>query len=136
MSWSKMRAITSLEDVYEQCSDSERRILFMLRDIILEHPHLKENLSYGVPYFKGNRQVFFLWPASAAFGPKHGVLLGFCHGYLMHDPDSILEHGTRKQVYTISILDASEIDTEQLSRYVAEAVRVDEGFAPVKSKKA
>jgi uncharacterized protein YdhG (YjbR/CyaY superfamily) len=47
----------------------ERALTEQLRELIIsEAPDLKERLSFNVPFYKGRRDVCFIWPASVLWG--------------------------------------------------------------------
>lgn len=100
-------------------------------------PWITEKLSYNVPYYKKNRGVFFIWPASVLWGKKQsytGVRFGFQQGYLLADEIHYLERGGRKQVYWKDFTCVKDIDIDLLKAYIFEAVIVDEQFKNKKGK--
>ncbi len=128
MSWERMRKVKDLETFFEQCTESERVVVHTLMQLIQECAEFQIKISYGVPYFYRKRRVLFLWPASAAFGPKQGVLLGFCQGSMMLDTFGLLERGSRKQLACITLLGLDELPTAELRDYIVQAIMIDDQF--------
>lgn len=59
----------SVAALLEFLPDKERALTEQLRELIIsEAPDLKERLSFNVPFYKGRRDVCFLWPASVLWG--------------------------------------------------------------------
>ena len=128
---SKMQNVKfhSIDDFLEYLPDQERVIVDKLREIILEcMPHVREKLSYNVPYYFGYRRICFIWPAAVPWGkvPMDGVQLGFCQGNLLHDDIGYLEKGNRKQVSVKVFHSLNDIDENLLRAFLFEAVEVDE----------
>src|SRR6185503_7425977 len=93
--------IRSLVELFEMLPVTERIIVDVLRQIILENlpSGCKEKISYNVPFFYGNKGICIIWPASIPrCGIKQGVLLGFWYGNKLNDADRYLERGTNKQI--------------------------------------
>ena len=67
----------------------ELEITEVLRKLIFSCvPGITERLSYNTPFYKKNKGMFFIWPASVLWGNKKsysGVRFGFQQGYLMSD---------------------------------------------------
>ena len=117
----------STEEMMDNLPTEERIIVAQLREIIFTClPHIKEKLSYNVPYYFLQARVCFIWPASVGWGGiQQGVLIGFCKGHLLSDA-SYLEKGKRKQVYTKTFYTTKEINRESLSQLLYEAAWIDE----------
>lgn len=118
---------TELEDFYTKLTSNEFPIVNELISILSEFPSLYLKVSYSVPYFFQKSRVCFVWPASTKSGPKSGVQLGFCNGYLLDDRLGILEKNGRKQVYVITFHKVSEIQKDIIREYVKYAIEVDGG---------
>lgn len=117
------------EDFYFDLTEKEKTIVNRLRQIVLDTaPHFREKISYGVPYYFLNTRVCFIWPASVKPGPKEGVVLGFCKGYLLSNEQGLLEIEGRKEVYMITFHDVKEIKEKVLKEILYEAILVDEQF--------
>lgn len=100
-----------------------------MRQIIKENlpPECKERISYGVPFFYGNRGLCIVWPSTIPRGGiKEGVLLNFWYGNQLNDDDHYLTHGTNKQVFYRIYKSPEEIDEVAIRKLLKEAVRVDE----------
>ncbi len=80
----------------------ERALTEQLRELIIsEAPDLKERLSFNVPFYKGRRDVCFIWPASVLWGRTktyEGVRFGLSYGSLVPGCEPYLQRGDRKQV--------------------------------------
>jgi hypothetical protein len=96
----------SVDEVIIDLPKSEQIIVKRLRALILEClPHALEKNSYGVPFYRRNRMICFIWPPSITWGSKKGpyaekgVTLGFCQGNLFSNDEKVLLKEGRKQVY-------------------------------------
>lgn len=118
----------------QECLDflpaDERALTERLREFIIsEAPSLRERISFNVPFYKGRRDVCFLWPASVLWGSKKtyaGVRFGFSYGTLLADRAGYLAQGDRKQVLWRDLQDLSRTDEQMLAQLLAQAVRLDE----------
>jgi len=121
--------IRSLVELFEMLPVTERIIVDVLRQIILENlpPGCKEKISYNVPFFYGNKGICIIWPASIPRGGiKQGVLLGFWYGNKLNDADRYLERGTNKQIFYRIFQSPDEIDEAAIVKLINEAVKVDQ----------
>ena len=127
----------TVDEVIASLPKDEQVIMKRLRALILEClPKAEEKISYGVPLYRRNRMICFIWPPSIFWGPKRtletqkalGVGFGFCQGNRMADPDGLLLAEGRKQVYCMYIHSVKEIHDEQIRALLFEAEVVDEGF--------
>ena len=67
-----------------------------------------------------------IWPAGIPRGGiKKGVLLGFCYGYKLKDPDQYLLHGTNKRVFYKVYSSVEEIDEKAIKKLLKEASEID-----------
>ena len=120
--------IKSLVELFDVLPETERIIVDVLRQIILENlpPGCKEKISYNVPFFYGNKGICIIWPASIPRGGiKQGVLLGFWYGNKLNDADRYLQRGTNKQIFYRIFQSTDEIDESAIVKLINEAVRVD-----------
>ena len=111
--------------------EHELEIVEELRHLVHECiPDVNEKLSYNVPFFKRNRNVCFIWPASIPWGnvPKEGVQLGFTSGHLINDFADYLTMGTRKNVAVKIFFSPEEIEPELVKACLFEALEVDNKF--------
>lgn len=75
-----------VDEIIADLPRSEQVIVKKLRAIILDClPKAQEKNSYGVPFYRRNRMICFIWPPSIRWGPTKGekekfVVLGFCQG--------------------------------------------------------
>ncbi len=119
-----------VERMIESLPEEERKIVQFLCHLIQEAtPTLQEKLSYGVPYFSGKRRICFIWPSSVPLGPKAGVMLGLCKGYLLSNEQRLLQSEGRKEVYAITFHHEKEIPAPLIAEIIREAILVDQtGF--------
>lgn len=122
--------------LFETLPENERIITDVLRQIILENlpAYCKEKISFGVPYFYGNKGICIVWPATVPRGGiKQGVLLGFWYGNKLLDEDNYLTHGTNKQIFYKIFKSPEEIDDTAIIKLLHEAVKTDMMFAMKKN---
>jgi hypothetical protein len=119
----------SIDELLDFLPDDELKLLEQLRKIILEClPQATERLSYNVPYYKINKNICFLWPASVLWGKKKtysGIRLGFTSGYLLTNENNFLESGNRKQVYWKDITALTVDEAAHIRACIFEAVLID-----------
>ena len=123
---SKPRSILQL---YELLPENERLITDVLRQVVIANlpSYYKEKISYGVPYFYGNKGIALIWPAAIPRGGiRNGVLLGFWYGNKLKDEDNYLTHGTNKQIFYKIFTDVDEIDEKAIVKLLKEAVSIDQ----------
>ncbi len=131
-----MKKEVPILQLFETLPENERIITDVLRQIILEKlpAHCKEKISFGVPYFYGNKGICIVWPATIPRGGiKAGVLLGFWYCNRLKDRDRYLTHGTNKQIFYKIYKEPEEIDDRKIIRLLDEAIALDLSFS--KSKK-
>lgn len=132
-------AFKNVDDFLEFLPVEELKIVETLREIIFDCiPNVSEKLSYNVPFYKGFKNICFIWPASVLWGSKktyQGVRLGFTTGYLMDDPISYLDKGDRKQVYYKDFISCNAIEMDLLKAYLYEAVLIDKQLHKSKNSK-
>lgn len=131
MDFQKGLKFQSFVEFWDYLPENERLIVDVLRQIILENlpATCREKLSYNVPYFYGKRRICLIWPGSVPWGGvRSGVLLGFCQGFRLSDPNNFLTHGTNKQVYYRIFHSVDEIDEQAIREVLAEAVALDSTF--------
>jgi uncharacterized protein DUF1801 len=124
-----------LLQLFETLPENERIIVDVLRQIILENlpAYCKEKISFGVPFFYGNKGICIVWPSTVPRGGiKHGVLLGFWYGNKLKDKDNYLTHGTNKQIFYKIYHAPEEIDDTAIIKLLREAIKVDLLFSKKK----
>lgn len=126
----------TIEEIIAGLPREERVITGRLRALILEClPMADEKNSYGVPFYRRNRMICFIWPPSIYWGKKKegftkkGVTLGFCQGNLMSNDEGLLLSEGRKQVYCMYFQSAGQIDDHQIRSFLYEAWMIDKGFS-------
>lgn len=108
----------------------ERALTEQLRELIIsEAPDLKERLSFNVPFYKGLRDVCFLWPASVLWGKTktyEGVRFGLSYGSLVPGCEPYLQRGERKQVCWRDLQELTNDDERRIRVVLRAAVVVDQ----------
>ena len=119
----------SVEEFLEFLPPDELKMVQLLRKVVLDClPNCTEKLSYNVPFYKINKGICFIWPASVLWGKSisfTGVRFGFNQGYLMRDEINFLEKGNRKQVFWKDFKSIKDIDVDLLKAYIFEAAEID-----------
>jgi hypothetical protein len=133
----------SVDEIIQALPKAEQVIVKRLRALILEClPLAEEKNSYGVPFYRRNRMICFIWPPCVSWGPKKqeyeqkGVTLGFCQGNLLANADGVLLAEGRKQVYCMYFKSVKEIDDDQIRALLFEAELIDQSFRKKKAKRA
>lgn len=123
----------SVDEFLEYLPADELKVVEFLRECIFDCiPHCTEKLNYNVPYYKVNKNICLIWPASILWGTKksyEGVRFGFTSGYLLRDEIGYLDKGNRKQVYWKDFKSITGIDVDVLRSFLYEAVLIDEQFS-------
>lgn len=120
-----------LEDIDEfifQLPRNEQVILKRLRAIIMGcDPRIREQFSYGVPYYFRKRRICFIWPKSVPYGPKDALVsFGFCYANMLSkEHNGLLKEG-RTQVAVIKYANLNEIDEQLINTILQEAILVDQ----------
>ena len=127
----KMQSVNfaSVDEFLDFLPDSERAIVDVLRELILESiPNCQEKLSYNVPFYYRHYRMCFIWPPAVLWGSKPipSVEIGFCYGNLLNDEANYLERGKRKQIYMKTYQNVNEIDVDMIRSYLFDAVQVDD----------
>ena len=135
--------ITSVDELILSLPKEEAILVKRLRLIITEClPKAVEKISYGAPFYTGNKMICYVWPPSLQWGVqqkqgKHqhkGVSLGFCQGYLMGNETGLLKQEGRKQVYCMYFSKLNEIHEAQIKPLLFEAALIDDNFGKRKTK--
>ena len=128
---SKMQNVKfkNVDEFLEFLPEDELALVHFFRKLIFDSvPGITEKLSFNVPFYKKNKGMFFIWPASVLWGKKKtydGVRFGFQQGHLLNDGSSYLDKGNRKQVYWKDFNCLKEIDVDLLKAYIFEAAIID-----------
>jgi hypothetical protein len=119
-----------VDEFLEFIPADELKIVELLRNVVYNCiPDVSEKLAFNVPFYKRNKNICFIWPASVLWGKKKtydGVRFGFNNGHLIKDEIGFLEKGNRKYVYWKDFKDIKSIDVPLLKAYIFEAVIIDE----------
>lgn len=133
-----------VEEMMAALPRDERVIVNRLRALVSECvPKAEEKAYYGmgVPFYRHNKLICFIWPPSVLWGRKEpknpkGVSLGFCQGYLMSNDDGVLLAEGRKQVYILYVKSLKDLDENQVRALLFEAAMIDEGFKKKRSTRS
>jgi hypothetical protein len=132
----------SVDEIISSLPKSERIIVQHLRQLVLDAiPFAEEKNSYGVPFYRNNRMICFIWPPSICWDvqqeskPRKSVTLGFCQGNLMSNDEGLLLSEGRKQVYCMYFQQAGQIDDRKISALLFEAGLIDKEFGKKSRKK-
>ena len=121
---------TSIREMLDFLPPEERSLTERLRELIIsEAPDLRERLSFNVPFYKGHRDVCFIWPASVLWGKQktyEGVRFGLSYGSLVPGSEPYLQRGTRKQVLWRDLTALSDSDIRNIRNLLQAAVAVDQ----------
>jgi Domain of unknown function (DU1801) len=121
----------NVEDMLDYVPEDELVIALHLRSLVKETiPNAIEKLSYNVAFYKVNKGICFIWPASVLWGKRktyEGVRFGLSKGYLIDDFENILDRGNRKQIYWIDFKTINEFKVHKTSlrKYLKQAVEID-----------
>ena len=129
----------TVDEVIESLPRSEQAIVKRLRSLVLDCLPKAEEKSYydlGIPFYRHNRLICFIWPSSINWGSKQsvekqkdkGVVLGFNYGKLMSNQDGVLLAEGRKQVYCMYFHSLRDIDEAQIRALLYEAGMIDDSF--------
>jgi hypothetical protein len=121
--------IKSLLQLCELLPEQERIIVDVLRQIITGNlaSYCKEKISYNVPFFYGKKGICIVWPSTVPRGGiKKGVLLGFWYGNKLNDVNGYLTHGTNKQIFYKIYHTVEEVNEEEITLLLQEAVKLDQ----------
>ena len=122
----------NVSEFLEFLPEDELTMTELLRKLVFDCiPGVSEKLSFNVPFYKRNKTICFIWPASVLWGANksyEGVRFGFNCGNQMEDEIGYLDKGKRKQIYWKDFKKITDIDLEILRAYLFEAVAIDEQF--------
>jgi hypothetical protein len=129
----------TIDEMLANLPKKEQVLVNRLRALIMECiPKAEEKAYYGegVPFYRHNKLICFIWPASVFWGPKRtpeaqkakGTSLGFNQGYLMSNEDGALLAEGRKQVYVMYFNSLEDIDEAQVKALLYEAAMLDDTF--------
>jgi hypothetical protein len=136
----------AIDEMLANLPKKEQVLVNRLRALIAECiPKAEEKAYYGegIPFYRNNKLICFVWPASVFWGPKRteetqkkkGTALGFNQGFLMANEDGALLAEGRKQVYVMYFQTINDINEEQVRALLFEAALIDETFKKKKNRK-
>lgn len=137
----------SIDEMLATLPKDEKILVNRLRALVTECLPKAEEKSYydmGVPFFRHNKLICFIWPPSLFWGKKgsieqartKGTSLGFNQGYLMSNEDGVLKAEGRKQVYVLYIKSLKELDEDLVKALLFEAGMIDDEFGEKKKKRS
>ncbi|HNQ13327.1 MAG TPA: DUF1801 domain-containing protein [Bacteroidia bacterium] len=118
----------SVDELIDYLPENELKVFNHLRHIIFDSlPHVKEKLSYNVPFYYGRKRICFLWPGSVPWGStvQSGVQMGLCYGSLLNQYGFYFTLEKRKWVTMKTFLTLEEIDSSILQSCLWEADTID-----------
>lgn len=129
----------SVDELLMNLPRAEQVLVQRLRTLITECiPKATEHVYYdmGLPFYRHNRLICYIWPASKSSGSKRssatqnakGTLLGFNQGNLMSNEDGVLKAEGRKQVYVMYFRSIKDVDENQVRALLFEAAMIDDQF--------
>jgi hypothetical protein len=138
---------TSVDELLMNLPRAEQVLVKRLRALITECiPKATEQVYYdiGLPFYRHNKLICFIWPASLRRGSKRtpetqdekGTSLGFNQGYLMANEDGVLQAEGRKQVYVMYVKSIKDLDENQVRALLYEAAMIDDQFRKKKKRAA
>src|SRR3989304_2243569 len=96
-----------------------RDIVAALRGLMKEYaPNAREEISYGIPAFKGRRILAVISPT------KKGITLAFSRGAEFEDKYGLLE-GVGKVSKNVRIRSVDAVNKEALRYYIKQALKLD-----------
>jgi len=111
----------AVDHLIEGWTEEQQAIVEVLRGIILDaSPAISESVKFNIPFYVMNGFLFYISPQK-----KGGVLLAFCLGHHMDDPNAIFSGHDRKEVRHIAITRLQEPLFEVVQQYVLEAVMLN-----------
>jgi hypothetical protein len=119
----------TVQELLDFLPQDERALTDELRELIVsEAPELRERLSFNVPFYKGYRDVCFIWPASVLWGKTKtyaGVRFGLSYGSLVPGCEPYLQRGGRKQVCWRDFQELTSADERMVRTVLRAALSVD-----------
>ena len=121
--------MTSVQDFIYNYEGQQQAILQATHDWLSKELDLTSKLRYKIPFYYRKSWVCYLNP-----GKKAGVELSFTRGNELSNAQGLLESKGRKQVFSITLMELSEIPWATLNEVVQEALLLDE-TVPYASKR-
>lgn len=118
-----------VEELLEFLPENEREIVEHLRQLVYSTiPHVKEKLSFSVPFFSLRKTICFIWPSSVIWGSKkttEGVQFGFTYGNLLDDRWNYLDIENRKQMSMRRFQSVDQVNQVILKNLLRQAQEID-----------
>jgi len=116
-----MTRSVAVDHLVESWTEEQQTIVEVLRGIILDaSPTSSESVKFNIPFYVMNGFLFYISPQK-----KGGVLLAFCLGRHMDDPQAVFIGHDRKEVRHIAITSLEVSLLEVVQQYVLEAVMLN-----------
>jgi hypothetical protein len=113
------RAMTVDEFVKNKVLPELQPVVAMLRELMREMaPDATEQISYGIPMYKGGKIVAFINPT------KKDITFGFSHGGEFEDKFNLLR-GKGKVSKHVKIKNLKNVNKEALRYYIRQALELD-----------
>jgi hypothetical protein len=125
-------------ELLDYLPSDQLEITEMLRRLVFETlPHVREKLSFNVPFFYRRNSICLIWPGAVPWGKhrKEGVEFALTHADKIPFADSYFEKGKRKMVFNRRFYHPSDIDTGILASFLLEAAEIDEARWQARRKK-
>ena len=97
------------------------KLVLLLREIILNSSgKIEERMTYGVPFYYYYGRLCYLNTT------KKGLDIAFCRGIKLSEKFEQLERKNRKEVATITVNSAQDVDKPLLKKIMLEAMLLNE----------
>lgn len=107
-------------DYIESVPEDQKTMMFYLYDLFMQADGVRSKLSYGLPFFYGNRWICYLNP-----GANGEVEVGFPRGHELANLNGLLQSRGRKMVKSVVYSSLEDIDEHALLESLAEALELD-----------
>jgi len=113
-------SLTVDEYIQTKIRPEQRDVVTMLRNLMRQTaPDAKEQISYGIPAWKGNRILVVISPT------KKDITFAFSRGAEFEDKYGLLR-GVGKVSKHIKIKDLKRVSKEALRYYIKQSLKLDE----------
>jgi len=113
-------SIPQVTEFIAQLEQPQQEIVQALRSVLLNAaPEMQERWVYNTPFYYLSKRLFYI-----TVKPRH-VLLGFCNGAQLQDPDQLLI-GEQKVVRHSHITSAAKATQPELIALLHQAILLDE----------
>lgn len=121
--------MSSIEDFIYEFDGDQQEILSYFHELLTTEYNLEPKIRFKLPFYYGKSWICYLNPL------KNGkVVLAFVRGNELSNSQHLLESKGRKQVYSISFKQISDVMNELLEEVIQEAILLDQ-HQPYASKR-